>query len=151
MRSRIYRAVASRVSAGDALHCSLLTACAPVPGLLRGAAMEQLFLRDRWSPETYRRLQWYYKSHDCGRLLWLLVSYRPLAHDSCRPALQSIAAITHAQQSSGTASIAPAPRALRRTPPRQLCTAALHALLPGALVVHCSGDRFCAADGVFEQ
>jgi len=73
----------------------------------------------------------------------------PLAHDSCPG--QPIAAITHAQQSSGTASIAPAPRALRRTPPRQLCTAALHALLPGALVVRCSGDRFRAADGVFEQ
>ena len=43
------------------------------------------------------------------------------------------------------------PLALRHAPPRQLCTAALHALLPGALVVHCSGDRFCAADGVFEQ
>ena len=34
MRSRSYRAVASRVSAGDALHCSLLTAC-DVPGLAR--------------------------------------------------------------------------------------------------------------------
>ena len=133
-----------------AMHCT--TACSQLPaGARAAAAMEQLFLRDRWSPETYRRLQRYMNRASAADAACLLVSYRPLAHDSCWPALQSIAAITHAQQPSGTASIAPAPRALRRTPPRQLCTAALHALLPGALVVRCSGDRFRAADGVFEQ
>ena len=73
-----------------------------------------------------------------------LLGMPSVLHAASSPFLprQPIAAITHAQQSSGTASIAPAPRALRRTPPRQLCTAALHALLPGALVVRCSGDRF---------
>ena len=149
MRSRSYRAVASRFSAGDALHCSLLTACDARAGARAPQRLRSYFC-GTGSPETYRTLQWYYKSHSSGRL-WLLVSYRPLAHDSCRPALQSIAAITDAQQPSGTASIAPAPRALRTRRQRELCTAALHALLPGALVVRCSGDRFCAADGVFEQ
>ena len=84
-------------------------------------------------------------------LLRLLVSYMPLAHDSCRARASAYCSHNSRATALWHRIDCTSPRALRRAPLRQLCTAALHALLPGALVVHCSGDRFCAADGVFEQ